>query len=208
MGAVVLTGEPGLRLGACLPDLQATFPKEKAVHGLLTRGQHIRRLVRRRQQLNLDFIRARIDSSKPCGGNEGTLDFLGVQCHRKIRLANVSASAAAAHNRTTRRRLQTPVLVDLGMAAKVRPAVVMSIPAADVDRAPVTLVPHTTSARDSRFEAAVSVAFLRAGVFDAQNLVTIPHAKLIRSLGKLSPAQLAAVERAMAVWLGLSLAAT
>jgi mRNA interferase MazF len=99
-------------------------------------------------------------------------------------------------------------LVDLGLAAKVRPAEVMSIPATDIDRALVTVVPHTTSARGSRFEAAVSVAFLRAGVFDAQNLVTIPHAKLIRSLGKLSPAQLAAVERAMAVWLGLSLAAT
>jgi len=48
-------------------------------------------------------------------------------------------------------------LVDLGMAAKVRPAAVMSIPAADVDRALVTIVPHTTSARGSRFEAAVSV---------------------------------------------------
>jgi mRNA interferase MazF len=84
----------------------------------------------------------------------------------------------------------------------------MSIPATDVDRALVTIVPHTTSARGSRFEAPVSAAFLRTGVFDAQNLVTIPHAKLIRSLGKLSPAQLAAVERAMAVWLGLSLTAT
>jgi mRNA interferase MazF len=52
------------------------------------------------------------------------------------------------------------------------------------------------------------VPFLRAGVFDAQNLVTIPHAKLIRDLGKLSPAQMAIVERAMAVWLGLSLAAS
>ena len=36
-------------------------------------------------------------------------------------------------------------LVDLGMAAKVRPALVMSIPAADVDRALVTIVPHTTA---------------------------------------------------------------
>lgn len=99
-------------------------------------------------------------------------------------------------------------IVDLGMAAKVRPVVVMSIPAAVVDRALVTLVPHTTSARGSRFEAAVSVPFLRAGVFDAQNLVTIPHAKLVRNLGKLAPPQLATVERAMAVWLGLSLAAS
>jgi mRNA interferase MazF len=96
-------------------------------------------------------------------------------------------------------------LVDLGLAAKVRPAVVMSIPATDVDRALVTIVPHTTSARGSRFEATISVPFLRAGVFDAQNLVTIPHAKLIRNLGKLPPAQLAVVERAVAMWLGLAL---
>lgn len=94
-------------------------------------------------------------------------------------------------------------LVDLGMAAKVRPALVISVPAADNDRALVTLVPHTTSARQSRFEAAVSVPFLRPGVFDAQNLITIPHAKLIRSLGSLSNAQLAVVERATCLWLGL-----
>jgi mRNA interferase MazF len=99
-------------------------------------------------------------------------------------------------------------VVDLGLAAKVRPAVVMSIPATDVDRALVTIVPHTTSARRSRFEASISVLFLRAGVFDAQNLVTIPHAKLIRNLGKLSPAQMVVVERATAAWLGLSLAAS
>ncbi len=94
-------------------------------------------------------------------------------------------------------------LVDLGMAAKVRPAVVMSIPAEDTDRALATLVPHTTSARQSRFEAAVAVSFLRQGVFDAQNLITIPHAKLVRQLGKLTAAQLAAVERAVCLWLGL-----
>lgn len=93
-------------------------------------------------------------------------------------------------------------LVDLGMAAKVRPALVISVPAEDSDRALVTLVPHTTSVRQSRFEAAVSVPFLRPGVFDAQNLVTIPHAKLIRSLGKLGGAHLATVERAVRLWLG------
>lgn len=61
-------------------------------------------------------------------------------------------------------------LVDLGLAAKVRPALVISIPAVDVDRALVTMVPHTTSARGSRFEAAVSVPFLRTGVFDAHGI--------------------------------------
>jgi len=95
-------------------------------------------------------------------------------------------------------------LVDLGMAAKVRPALVISVPANDADRALATLVPHTTSVRGSRFEAAVSVSFLKAGAFDAQNLITIPHAKLLRVLGKLNAQQLAAVEAAVRLWLGLS----
>ena len=95
-------------------------------------------------------------------------------------------------------------LVDLGMAAKVRPAVVVSVPAGDTDRALVTIVPHTTSPRQSRFEATVPVPFLKAGVFDAQNLVTIPHAKLVRHLGTLGKTQFGIVERAMCLWLGLS----
>jgi mRNA interferase MazF len=64
---------------------------------------------------------------------------------------------------------------DLGLAAKVRPALVISVPANDEDRAPVTIAPHTTSPRGSRFEADVPVPFLRSGVFDAQSLVTIPR---------------------------------
>jgi len=95
-------------------------------------------------------------------------------------------------------------LVDLGMTAKVRPALVFSVPAADTDRALVTLVPHTTSPRQSQFEASVAVGFLRPGVFDAKNLITIPHAKLVRQLGKLNETQLLIVETAVRVWLGLS----
>ena len=94
-------------------------------------------------------------------------------------------------------------LVDLGYAAKVRPCLVISIPALDQDRALSTLVPHTTSSRGSRFEIELNVRFLRAGVFDSQNLVTIPHAKLIRRLGSLSSEQLMAVEDRVRFWLGL-----
>ena len=94
-------------------------------------------------------------------------------------------------------------LVDLGLAAKVRPALVLSVPAGDGDRALATLVPHTTSVRGSRFEATVSVPFLKSGAFDAQNLVTIPHAKLLRVLGKLNAQQLAGVEAVLRMWLGL-----
>ena len=94
-------------------------------------------------------------------------------------------------------------MVDLGMAAKVRPCLVISIGATEQDRALATLVPHTTSARNSRFEVKLKVSFLREGAFDAQSLVTIPHAKLIRKIGTLPVAQLAEVERAVAKWLGL-----
>src|SRR5436305_12954491 len=96
-------------------------------------------------------------------------------------------------------------LVDLGLAAKVRPCLVLSVPAEDVDRALVTLVPCTTSLRTSRFEVVLPVPFLRQGGFDAQNLVTVPLAKLIRVLGKLTPDHLSQVESRVAAWLGLSL---
>ena len=94
-------------------------------------------------------------------------------------------------------------MVDLGLAAKVRPSLVISIPALDVDRALATVIPHTTSGRGSRFEGSIKVGFLRAGVFDVQSLVTIPHAKLIRNLGSLPADQLSAVEATLRRWLAL-----
>ena len=94
-------------------------------------------------------------------------------------------------------------MVDLGLAAKVRPCVVVSIPALDEDRALATVVPHTTSVRSSRFEVSIQVGFLRADAFDVQSLVTIPHAKLIRKLGTLTPDQLSTVEAALRRWLAL-----
>ena len=95
-------------------------------------------------------------------------------------------------------------LVDLGLAAKVRPALVLSVPAEDADRALVTLVPHTTSLRGSRFEVPLRVRFLRPGGFDAQSLVTVPLVKLIRRLGRLDAQQQAAVGERVSAWLGLA----
>ena len=61
-------------------------------------------------------------------------------------------------------------LVDLGFVAKVRPCLVFSISYQDEDRALITVIPHTTSIQDSRFEVKVEVPFLRPGAFDAQSL--------------------------------------
>ena len=98
-------------------------------------------------------------------------------------------------------------LVDLGMVAKVRPCLVLSIPADDDnDRVLTTIVPHTTSTRDSRFEVRSNVRFLKPGAFDAQNIVTIPTVKLIRRLGTLPQDQMTDVEGAVKLWLGFETA--
>jgi mRNA interferase MazF len=83
------------------------------------------------------------------------------------------------------------------LAAKVRPCLVLSIPFQDEDRALLTVVPHTTSPRHSRFEVNIKARFLLSGVFDTQNLVTIPNAKLMRKMGALSSEQLASVEKSV-----------
>ena len=93
-------------------------------------------------------------------------------------------------------------LVDLGYAAKVRPCLVISIPALDEDRALATLVPHTTSLRGSRFEVQVKTRFLREGAFDVQNIITIPHVKLLRKLGYLTSEQVEDIEQRLRLWLG------
>ncbi|WP_446860703.1 type II toxin-antitoxin system PemK/MazF family toxin [Phormidesmis sp. 146-20] len=94
-------------------------------------------------------------------------------------------------------------LVDLGYVAKVRPCLAISVPIEDRDRALVTLVAHTTRSRNSRFEVEIAARFLKSGVFDAQNLVTVPYVTLIKKLGVLTQEQLSQVEDAVCLWLGL-----
>jgi len=73
-------------------------------------------------------------------------------------------------------------MVDLGLAAKVRPCLVLSLPLEESDRSLVTVIPHTTALRQSRFEVAVSVKFLRPGAFDVQGIVTVPTVRLMNRL--------------------------
>ena len=94
-------------------------------------------------------------------------------------------------------------IVDLGMVAKIRPCLVLSIPSDDEnDRVLTTLVPHTTSTRQSRFEIVIRTPFLKEGAFDTQNIITIPTVKLVRKLGKLTADQLSEVEASIKHWLG------
>jgi len=93
--------------------------------------------------------------------------------------------------------------VDLGLAAKVRPALVISVPFVDQERALYAIVPHTTAPRNTRFEVSLMVPGLAAGVFDVQGLRSIPASVLVRRLAQLTADQLTAVESAVKLWLGL-----
>ncbi len=48
----------------------------------------------------------------------------------------------------------------------------------------------------------VKAKFLRSRVFDVQNIITIPHAKLLRKLGTLTSEQMAEIEEILLFWLG------
>lgn len=93
-------------------------------------------------------------------------------------------------------------LFDLGMEGKVRPALIVSVPYGDSDRALVTIVPHTTSLRDSQYEVPVKVAFLRPGAFLVQNVATYPNVRAIRKLGALKNEQFDLVFSSLLRWLG------
>jgi len=94
-------------------------------------------------------------------------------------------------------------LVDLGLAGKVRPALVVSIGYLDHERALVTVVPHTTALRGTRFEVRVNMHGISDGAFDAQGVRPIPPTVLIRRLAVLPGAELHRVEAAVRHWLQL-----
>jgi mRNA interferase MazF len=94
-------------------------------------------------------------------------------------------------------------IVDLGMAAKVRPCLILSIPTTPQDRVLVTVIPHTTSVQGTRFEVDIPASFLKSGAFDVQQVATVAQARLIKHIGDLDPAEVALVEDALRFWLGL-----
>ncbi len=93
--------------------------------------------------------------------------------------------------------------IDFGLAAKVRPALVLGCDCEDEDRKLLTVVYHTTALRGSRFEVPFRVAGLDSGGFDAQNIYTVPASRLVRRRAILTPVQLAEVEAVVRLWLGL-----
>lgn len=95
-------------------------------------------------------------------------------------------------------------MIDLGLAAKPRPAVILSVPFEETEKAVVTYVARTTQVRGGRFEVEHRAPLFLPGVFDAQNIGTVPTAKLMRRLGRLPDKELIEVEDAVLRWLGLA----
>ena len=94
-------------------------------------------------------------------------------------------------------------IVDLGLAQKARPALILNRAFKDTDRALISVIPHTLTLRGSELEVSLSVPFLKPGAFLVQNPVTVAAVKAERFLGRLTPQQLAQVEAGVRDWLGL-----
>lgn len=95
-------------------------------------------------------------------------------------------------------------MVDLGLAAKIRPACVISVDLEEEDRALVGIVPHTTQLRETRFEAVVRVPWLKPGAFDAQGIRPVPPSVFRRRLGTLNATGMTEVESAVLRWTGIA----
>lgn len=76
---------------------------------------------------------------------------------------------------------------DLGLAAKVRPCLVLTDPPADDELALVTVCHHTTALHGNRWEIAIPKPFLKEGAFHLHQINSISTVKLMRRLGELTP---------------------
>lgn len=94
-------------------------------------------------------------------------------------------------------------VVDLGMAGKRRPCVVLSVELQDEDLVLATVVPRTTQIAGSRFEVtAGDRMFDKPGVFSAQMMQSVPCGKFDYKIGELKTDQLLEVETIVKRWLG------
>jgi mRNA interferase MazF len=95
-------------------------------------------------------------------------------------------------------------LVDLGMAAKVRPCLILT-PAPKSEELDVfTVIAHTTALRGSRWEMAFPKPFLdEEGAFDMQRVATVARVKLERKLGELTAGELDGILDRLAERLGM-----
>ncbi len=89
-------------------------------------------------------------------------------------------------------------IVDFGMAAKIRLALLLTGEPADDELDLVTVLLHTTALRGNRWELNIPKPFLKPGAFHLQQVQTISAAKLERRLGSLTAEEMKRVREALA----------
>ena len=94
-------------------------------------------------------------------------------------------------------------VVDFGLAAKVRPALLLTGNPADEELDLVTVLLHTTSLRGNHWELSIPKPFLKPGAFHLQQVQSVSTVKLERRLGVLTPDEMDRVLDALAERLGI-----
>jgi mRNA interferase MazF len=88
--------------------------------------------------------------------------------------------------------------VDFGLAAKVRPALLLTGNPAIEELDLVTVVLHTTSLRGNRWELSIQKPFLKPGAVHLQQIQSVSTIKLERKLGVLTADEMNRVLDALA----------
>jgi mRNA interferase MazF len=94
-------------------------------------------------------------------------------------------------------------MTDFGMAAKVRPALLLTGSPADEELDLVTVLLHTTALRGNRWELDIQKPFLKPGAFHLQQVQTVSTVKLERRLGSLTADEMSRVREALRTRLGI-----
>ena len=96
-------------------------------------------------------------------------------------------------------------IVDLGMAAKERPVLVLAFPLSDDARSLVVVAPLTSQIRGYRGEVDLGKPrwLPKPSAVNIQGLASVDHHALLRKLGALPPAQMLEVKQALRELLSL-----
>jgi len=94
-------------------------------------------------------------------------------------------------------------MIDFGLAAKVRPTLLLTDKPQDDELALLTVVIHTTSLRGNPWEISIPKPFLRNGAFHLQQIQTVSTAKLVRRLGVLDERDMMRIREKLRERLGI-----
>ena len=89
-------------------------------------------------------------------------------------------------------------IVDFGMMAKIRPALLLTGEPEDDELDLVTVLLHTTALRGNRWELNIPKPFLKPGAFHLQQVQTVSTSKLERRLGVLTAEEMKRIQEALA----------